>query len=135
MLYLRLESFTSSHDFKNILSIFYYCKGNGNKKNHHISGRFHYLHRFWRPLGESNSCCKDENLESWATRRRGHAIKIYNIIYRHSRVKKRFKIFCRFCSTLPQINLSPRLRGAACGRPSIPGRTCRWSCRRCHVRE
>ena len=25
----------------------------------------------WRPQGESNPCCQDENLESWATRRWG----------------------------------------------------------------
>ncbi len=25
----------------------------------------------WRPLGESNPCCQDENLESSASRRRG----------------------------------------------------------------
>ena len=35
------------------------AKGETNQKSPHKAGRFD-----WRPLGESNPCCQDENLES-----------------------------------------------------------------------
>ena len=48
------------------------------KKHEKLWGKFEVDNdeeKIWRPLGESNSCCKDENLESWATRRRGRCHK------------------------------------------------------------